>query len=412
MRWLPAVFVFPLLHAAAVKQDRTVLRTGCYPDSDAIATLEKGTALKIQSSRSGESEQCYKVLAEVNGKKVEGFLTASLIEDVEGFDQARRSATWLDVKQIVSAIQESSQRSSGPAASSLSIASTGAAAKQAALLLDNNQPAKALALLETELKKNKDAGVYAMAGVAAWKSDDTAKAVEYVRASLEMRPSPDLQRFYEELERQNKGDKSGERLLGMRVQLRYEGVTIAPETARQMLNVLDEEFGRISSELGCAAEERILAIAQSPAAYRQTTNAAEWSGGQFDGKIRIPVQEKNVDRRVLAHEIAHACLAMIGSWPSWLHEGIAQKISGDTLPASMQKRLSELAGQGKLPKLENLAQDWSRMNTENANLAYSLALYAVEVFARDFSSIGFRNLLRSPERLPAVTADLDKRIGF
>lgn len=412
MRWLPAILLLTHLNAAVVKQDRTALRTGCYPDSDPIITLDKGTALKIQSSRSGETEQCYKVLAEVNGKKVEGFLTASLIEDLEEFDKARRSAAWIDVKQIVSSIQEGSQSSKASAAApSLTISSTGTVAKQAALLIDSNQPAKALALLETELKKNKDAGVYALAGVAAWKSDDTAKAVEYVRTSLEMRPSPDLQKFYEELQRQNKGDRSGERLLGMRVQLRYEGVTIAPEIARQMLTVLDEEFARISAELGCAAEERILAIAQSPSAYRQTTNAAEWSGGQFDGKIRIPV-EKSVDRRVLAHETAHACLAMLGHWPSWLHEGIAQKISGDSLPPAMQKRLSDLAGKGQLPKLENLAQDWSRMNAENAQLAYSLALYAVEVFAREYSAIGLRSLLRTPDRLPAITAELDKRLGY
>src|SRR5262245_29509840 len=123
MRWLPAILLFPLLNAAVVKQDRTALRTGCYPDSDAIVTLDKGTELTIKSSRSDESEQCYKVIAEVYGHKVEGFLTASLIDEIESFDKARRSAAWLDVKQLLNAIQESSPRSSAAAAPSASNAS-------------------------------------------------------------------------------------------------------------------------------------------------------------------------------------------------------------------------------------------------------------------------------------------------
>ena len=102
-----------------------------------------------------------------------------------------------------------------------------------------------------------------------------------------------------------------------------------------MTAVLDQEFIRISQELGCSAEERVIAIVQSRDAYRKSTDSAEWSGGQFDGKIRVPVFDPKVlDRsmlRSLAHETAHACLTMLGHWPAWLQEGIAQKLSGDSL---------------------------------------------------------------------------------
>ena len=36
-------------------------------------------------------------------------------------------------------------------------------------------------------------------------------------------------------------------------------------------------------------------------------------------------------QRVFAHEVVHSCLANLGSWPPWLHEGLAQKMSGDQL---------------------------------------------------------------------------------
>jgi len=38
-------------------------------------------------------------------------------------------------------------------------------------------------------------------------------------------------------------------------------------------------------------------------------------------------------RQVFAHELVHACLANIGSWPAWLHEGLAQKLSGEPVSA-------------------------------------------------------------------------------
>jgi hypothetical protein len=183
-----------------------------------------------------------------------------------------------------------------------------------------------------------------------------------------------------------------------------------------MVAVLDQEFGRISSELGCSAEERIVAIAQSPEAYRKTTDAAEWSGGQFDGRIRVPVAPNmTMDaaaRRVLAHEITHACLTLIGHWPAWMQEGLAQHLSGDQVSPALRDKLADWSNQGKLPRLANLGQDWSRMDTEHAVAAYGLSLEAIEAFYAKYGADGVRSLLRNPDRLAAITADLDRNLGL
>ena len=84
-------------------------------------------------------------------------------------------------------------------------------------------------------------------------------------------------------------------------------------------------------------------------------------------------------------------------------------------PCSVPKRAlksANLAHDGKLPKLEELRQGWSRLDTEHATLAYALALAAVDALYDNVGSDGVRNLLRNPERLPAVSADLDKRLGL
>jgi len=116
--------------------------------------------------------------------------------------------------------------------------------------------------------------------------------------------------------------------------------------------------------------------------------------------------------RVFAHESTHACLSATGRWPAWLQEGLAQKLSGDTVPAAVKARLAEMAKDGKLPRLENLHQDWSRMDAAHAALAYGLSLEAVEAFYEQYASYGMRNLVKNPARLAGITADLDKRLGL
>jgi hypothetical protein len=396
--------------ATVVKDDRTPLRAGCYADSEVLGTLSQGSPVTIRYALSGESVPCYKVAVELAGKTVEGYLSADKLEGLDEFDSARRDARVLDLEQIMGPAHASAGR-----LPSLNVQTSDKTASDAAAMIEARQPAKALEMLEPELKKRKSVDVLTLAGVAAWQSDHSRQALEYWQDALNLAPNPELERLYHQVEREANNDRSGDLLLGMRVQLRYEAPAIPGDTARQLLAALDEEFARVSRELGCAPDERVIAIAQSREAYQRTTNAAEWSGGQFDGKIRVPVSESGVDatmRRTLAHEITHACMALLGRWPAWLQEGVAQKLSGETIPPSVAASLTELGRAGQLPKLANLGQDWSRLDAAHAEIAYGLALKAVQIFSEEYAALGLRNLLRNPERLAAITADLDRRLGL
>lgn len=405
------VLLHLFLIAAAVKHDATVLRTGCDAEADKVATLASGTPLAIRFALSGESVPCFKVTAQIDGKLTEGYLPDSAILGLEEFERARRDAAWLDASQVMGALRASERLPSLTTASgSPNIAA------QAQHLIETSQPAKALLLLEPVVKKGRDPGLLALAGIAAWRADDAKLAIDYWRGSLALHPNPDLERLVKRVEREAQSDQSTQKVVGMRVLLRYDNGAIPADTARAMVGVLDEEYGRVALNLGCSAEERIVAIAQTREAYRKGTDAAEWSGGQFDGRIRVPlVGGQGMDptlRRVLAHEITHACLAMLGRWPAWLQEGLAQKLSGDTLDPALRRKISEMSRAGKLPRLSNLGQDWSRLDGEHARTAYALALAAVEIMYETYHEDGVRNLIRDPSRLAAITADLDKRLGL
>lgn len=212
------------------------------------------------------------------------------------------------------------------------------------------------------------------------------------------------------------GTQREEVIYGTRVMLRYESAAVSIDTAREMVGIVDSEFARISSQLGCAARDRIVTIAQSPEAYRRSTGAAEWSAGAFNGQIHLPIIEKGQleerTRRTLTHEITHACLTMMGEWPTWLQEGIAQYVSGEELPAAGRERLAQLAREKKLAALNSLDGNWSGLDAEGARLAYDQALRAIEIFNRDYSAVGLRNLLNNPDKVPQYASEIDKRFGL
>ena len=408
-----------LLLAVSIKDDNTALRSGCTGDAPLVATLPAGTPLQLRYALSGESVPCYKIAAQVGGRQIDGYLPAAAIEGLDSFDKGRRDAAWVTTSEALSAVRNA------PALDALKAPDGGrtplpASAKvvlaQAEQLIDANQPGKAMELLEPEMQKRRDPSLLAMAGVAAWRADEPKRALEYWQESLELAPNPDLEKLVKRVEKERSNDQSSEKLYGMRVVLRYDSATVPTDTARAMVNVVDSTFARVSQQLGCYAEEKIVTIIQSRDAYKKATDAAEWSGGQYDGRIRVPVMNgQQMDARqeqVLAHETTHACLAMLGEWPSWLHEGMAQRLSGQTLAPESRAELLQLAKAGQLPKLESLRQGWSGLDALHARLAYSLALEAVEALYENFGNDGVRNLMRNPERLVVISAELDKRLGL
>jgi hypothetical protein len=397
------------LMITAVRQPATPLRDGCSADDSVIATLDAGAPVNIRFALAGEAVPCYKVTVETGGKTLEGYMPASAIAGLDEFEKGLRDASWPDPVKVLGSIKAAAEQM--PSLGGATLANS-----QAAALIESSQPVKALELLENELRKKNDPTTLALAGVAAWRSDDPQRALVYWKNSLEMQPNPDLERLYHRVEKETTGDLSTAKLYGLRVLLRYDANLVPADTARQMVSALDGELIRISDTLGCTAEERLVAIVQSRDAYHKTTDAAEWNGGQFDGRIRVPVAGgQGMDAallRIFAHETTHACLSMMGHWPAWFQEGLAQKLSGDSLTPALRAQLEKMAKDGKLPRLENLHQDWSRLDTAHAVAAYALSLAAVEMFYQNYAAYGVRNLAHNPNKLTEITADLDKRLGL
>lgn len=402
MRVLVCLLAVPAL-AQLVKEDQTSLRAGCAAGAEAVAALAGGTAVKIRYVLAGQASPCYAVTVEVAGKKLQGYLDGASLSGLEEFDAARRRASSAVLPLITRGQVEQPRETASPAA----------AVDRAAALLHQNQPEGALGILETALRRQpRDPRLLNLAGMAAYQLDDARSALAYWKESLELDSNPAIERMLQRLQREMAADKSIEKTYGSRFLLRYDGAVADPEMARALVATLEQEFTRISLQLSCRAEERIVTIVQSRQSYRSATGGPEWNGGQFDGRIRVPLDRiERIDantRRILAHELVHACLATLGRWPAWVHEGLAQKLSGDSPPPAAREMLRELARSGRLPPLESLGDGWGRLSTEESLVRYALSLAAVEELFRRQGSVAARNLLNNPENLPRVAADLDR----
>jgi hypothetical protein len=401
-----------LVAAVLVKGPDAMLRSGgCDTDAPVVGKLAAGTEVEVRSSIAGAGGACYRVSAKIDGKAVVGNVSGSMLSGLEEFDRARQMAAGGESVQVMTAQQVESLRKTV----SKNVGG-GGPVQQAVALLEQNQAAKALEILGP-LTGQGNPDVMTLAGVAAWKADQIKLALEYWKSAQALKPSEQLSRMISRVEKEVAHDKSSDKLIGLRVALRYEGQAMPYATAKTMLEVLDGEVSRVSGIIGCPTHERLIAVVQSPNDYRQGAQAAEWSGGQFDGRIRVPFPSGGEFdarmRRTFAHEVTHACLANMGPWPAWLHEGLAQRLSGESLPAPMREALKELANRKQLPKLQDLQRDWSNMSSENARIAYALALAGADEMVDGYgASLGLRTILSSPALLDRATNEINKRLGL
>jgi tetratricopeptide (TPR) repeat protein len=158
--------------------------------------------------------------------------------------------------------------------------------------------------------------------------------------------------------------------------------------------VLDSAFFRIGEKLGDYPADTIVAVLYTEQQFRDITRAPAWSGGQYDGRIRIPAagaaQHPELFERVLVHELSHAVVAGIARRPvpAWLDEGLAQHFEGAD-PAAARQRL-RTAGV-RIP-LRDLERGFGRFGPDAARVAYDESLLAVGVML-DRPGFGWIRLL-------------------
>ncbi|QXE91097.1 peptidase MA family metallohydrolase [Geomonas subterranea] len=146
---------------------------------------------------------------------------------------------------------------------------------------------------------------------------------------------------------------------------------LPPGLSAEVLDALESAYNAAGADLGLFPTTRIPVLLYTKKDYSSVTAGPDWSGGLYDGKIRLPVggitKLTPQLRAIIFHEFTHVLVAELtrGNVPTWLNEGLAE-IEGrkEYVP-----RVPELRGNHLIP-VAKLSGGFTGMAGAEAGLAY------------------------------------------
>ncbi|HEX9793541.1 MAG TPA: hypothetical protein VGC54_06110 [Planctomycetota bacterium] len=170
------------------------------------------------------------------------------------------------------------------------------------------------------------------------------------------------------------------------------------ESLGSLMIDLEAAFQSVAGRTGLAPTDRVLVLLLDRDRYKG--DAPEWSGGLYDGRIRVAVSDYAAERPVvqatLRHEYTHAALHRLGApLPTWLHEGLAQWVEGRDVEAA-RRRIRDRA-LSQLPAHAALCGAWTgwsdRGKVESAyDYALSLTIWLGERYGDSAYRLLFENV--------------------
>jgi tetratricopeptide (TPR) repeat protein len=254
------------------------------------------------------------------------------------------------------------------------------------------------AAMMLQLGRNNEALVYAeraahsgpesaealgLLGYAYYRNERTRDALSAWKKSLALRPDDKIAALLERVQRETKAEAEFRQQESAHFVLRYEGARVPDDLRSQILEVLEDHYKTLQSDLGSAPRNTISASLYTEEAFFDITQAPAWSAALNDGKIRIPISGLTHVTpelvRVLRHELTHSFIAQIthGHVPQWLNEGIAQ-LEEPKSTAPVGPRLASLFIAGRHIPLNQLEGSFQTYSIGEASVAYAESLAAVE----------------------------------
>jgi hypothetical protein len=219
--------------------------------------------------------------------------------------------------------------------------------------------------------------------------------IELVERAMELDPErEDLATLLEHWRREADAEKDFWRESSLHFDLAYDGSRDEILWgSHRILSELEsaysdfgDVFGRHPVEEGAP---RIAVVLYRRESFDALTGLGDWAGGAFDGTVRVPIGDFELEesrlRRILRHELVHAFVRAVGgrSVPGWLNEGLAQWLE-DGRERALEAARTDLAGTELFP-LERLQGSLASWDDERAiSLAYAQSLLLTDHITRHY----------------------------
>lgn len=239
---------------------------------------------------------------------------------------------------------------------------------------------------------------YQWLGELSYRKDNLETAVRFWEKAVALNPKAgELRARLERIRREQRTEKDFNRDVTSHFLIKYEGREKI-ETGRIVLGILEDAYGEVGRALSFYPDQEIQVILYSNQQFQEVTEAPGWSGGVFDGKIRLPIggveKETPALRRLLFHEYTHAVVwAITKRCPVWLNEGLAQYFEGREIDAKQQELLRTSAQAGTVPSLAGLEGSFAGLDGKQAFAAYLFSLSSVRYMIDTFGLYRVRMVL-------------------
>jgi len=216
-------------------------------------------------------------------------------------------------------------------------------------------------------------------GTMLYEAGDVEGAIRVYDAALVRAPDQSrMQARVEEWRKEAALHGAFRRAQGGHFTVLFEGPA-EEEAAAAAVDILEDAYARIGDLLQTFPAEPVTVVLYTQQQFRDVTRTPGWSGGLFDGRIRLPIRGGLADRReferVLTHEYVHALVHSIaaGGVPAWLNEGLAAALE----PGGLERARRDLA-RGPLVPLSQLGASFSSLPPAAVPAAYAGSALAVE----------------------------------
>lgn len=225
--------------------------------------------------------------------------------------------------------------------------------------------------LEQAVKNNPgDFGVRKALAFLYYRKDDIEKGLSHAEVGLAIKRDQELQRIYDKLRKDKNTQEVSESESTAHFKITFDGYKHGG-MSRKVLGILEDAYSSVGKEFGYFPAGPVNAILYTNRDFYDITRAPGWSGGIYDGKIRIPVRgaESNeaMLKKVLFHEYTHAVVRSLTSrCPLWINEGLAEYFS-----KNYTKKI------GQVIPLDLLGNSFSWLTGEQVAVAYRESYSAV-----------------------------------
>jgi len=226
-------------------------------------------------------------------------------------------------------------------------------------------------------------------GLVLYESDQRHQAMELWEQALKL--APERQEIMDVLKKARKEsavEESMDRGYSSRFNLTYDP-GVSTSLALAILDVLESAANQVGAELGHFPEARVPVAIYKRDDYKSVTASPDWSGGVYDGTIRLPFGALSEItppiRAILFHEYAHVVVFDMtrGNCPVWLNEGIAEMF-GRSQFSHPQVGQTQGGPRRSAVDFRKLEGSFSGLSTDEATRAYqqsySMVSYLVTTY--------------------------------